>query len=244
MIKRITDISSLSGVSSPLLPLIYADFNCTCNDNDGVFIQLDENDRITTVFSLKNSGAVLVKNSSSFDSEEVEAFFGFSGVNSVVSDCSVNSVKEKPYSLLICKPVIKETQSISCITMKSGISEYESVYALLSDNGSCFDIWFPAFSKKINMGIATAVYKKIDNLTVSTAVCTAIFKDTAIISGVFTTGNFRNKGCASECMNELMNCLYKSDVEKAYLWCENKNISFYNKLGFTVCGQVYVREEF
>lgn len=244
MIKRVTDINSLSGVSSPLLPLIYGDYKFPYNDTDGAYIQLDENDNITAVLSLKNGSATVVKISSLVDINEIKTLFSFSCVTSVISDFSLDYGDEKTYTLLMCTPDEKDTNATRPITVESGVAEYKSVYSLLSQNGKNFDNWFPVFSKKINNGVAAAVYKTVDDAIVSTAVCTAIYKETAIVSGVYTSDAFRNKGYASECVNGLLNQLYKSGVKKTYLWCENKNISFYNKLGFALCGEIYVREEF
>ena len=243
MIKRITDINSTGGVSSPLLPLIYADLKFSCNDSDGAFVQIDEKNEVTAVFSSKNGSSVLVGISSLVDSEEIQSFFGLSGVTSVVSDFSLDNLKEKSYPLLNRATGINETGELYYITEKSGLCEYKSVYNLLCNNKENFENWFPAFSRKINNGMAVAVYKQVAGSVISTAVCTAIHKETAIISGVYTSESFRNKGYASECVIGLLSFLNKIGVKKAYLWCENKNISFYNKLGFTVCGQVYVREE-
>ena len=71
MIKKVTDINSLSGVLSPLLPLICGDFVYPYNDTDGAYIQLDENEDITAVLSLKNGSATVVKINSSVDLKEI-----------------------------------------------------------------------------------------------------------------------------------------------------------------------------
>lgn len=243
MIKKVTDINSLSGVSSPLLPLIYGDFIYPYNDTDGAYIQLDENGDITAVLSLKNGSAAVVKMSSSVDINEIKTFFSFSCVTSVISDFSLQLSNEKTYKLLMCTPDKKEEKETNNLSVESGVSEYKSVYGLLSQSGENFGNWYPVFSKKINNGFAEAVYKNVGGVFVSTATATAIYNDTAIISGVYTSLDFRNKGYASECVNGLLNQLYKSGVKRTYLWCENKNISFYKKLGFTVCGEVYCGDE-
>lgn len=243
MIKKVTDINSLSGVSSPLLPLICGDFLYPYNDTDGAYIQLDENENITAVLSLKNGSATVVKTSSLVDINEIKTFLNFSCVTSFISDFSLKFSNEKTYELLVCVPAGKEENDTHNLSVESGVSEYESVYGLLSQSGENFPDWYPVFSKKINNGFAEAIYKNVGGISVSTVTATAIYNDTAIISGVYTSLKFRNRGYASECVNGLLHQLYKSGVKKTYLWCENKNIPFYKKQGFAVCGEVYCGDE-
>ena len=58
MIEKLTHIGKLSGVSSPLLPLLYAGLKYPSTDVDGVYIQTD-NAEIQSFVSLKNSCAVV-----------------------------------------------------------------------------------------------------------------------------------------------------------------------------------------
>ncbi len=243
MIKKVTGINSLSGVLSPLLPLIFGDFKYPYNDTDGAYVQLDENENITAVLSLKNGSATVVKKTSSVDINELKTLFSFLGVTSVLSDFSLQFSNEKTYNLLMCTPGKNEIDGTHTISVESSICEYKTVYSLLSQNGENFEKWFTVFSKKINNGFAAAVYKNVNEIPVSTAAATAIYNDTAVISGVYTSADFRNKGYASACVKGLLNQLYISGVKKTYLWCENKNISFYKKLGFTLCGEVYCGDE-
>ena len=104
MIKKVTDINSLSGVLSPLLPLICGDFVYPYNDTDGAYIQLDENEDITAVLSLKNGSATVVKMSSSVDINEIKIFLSFSCVTSFISDFPLKFSNEKTYNLLTCVP--------------------------------------------------------------------------------------------------------------------------------------------
>ncbi len=244
MIKRVTDINSLSGVLSPLLPLICTDHLFSCNSADGAFIQLDENDNITAVLSLKNGSATITKTNFKVDLKELETFLKVLGVLSVVSDFSLENEAEKCYPLLKCNPYNSEKNDVCVLSEKSSIAEYKTVFDMLSDSDGDFENWFPSFSKKINQKKAMAVYKAVDGVAVSTATATAVYNKTAIISGVFTSENYRKKGYASSCIKSFLSELYHLGVREAYLWCEERNLSFYNKLGFINCGEVYVREEF
>ena len=53
MIKKVTDSDELSGVLSPLLPLLYADYGYSTSDINGVYVQR-ENDVIQSFISVKN----------------------------------------------------------------------------------------------------------------------------------------------------------------------------------------------
>ena len=60
MIEKVTDFGSLSGVLSPLLPLVYADGSFSQNDLDGAFFQKSEYDELQAVLSLKNTCVTLI----------------------------------------------------------------------------------------------------------------------------------------------------------------------------------------
>ena len=85
MIEKITDFKSLSGVLSPLLPLIFADGSFSHNDLDGAFLQKDENDELQAIFSLKNTCVTLILISDK-EIEELRNFFSFCGVTEILSD--------------------------------------------------------------------------------------------------------------------------------------------------------------
>ena len=242
MIKRVSNINNLSGVLSPLFPLIYCDFNCVSRDSDGVFVQLLEDDNITAVMSLKNSTLTIVKNGQTIQGEEIEEFIEFFGITSVISDFPVNKSHYKKTPLLCYKGEKIELVECEIIDNASNLNVYQSVFSLLCENGD-FCEWYPSFSKRINTGYAQAVYKKINDDIVSTAVCTALFKHSGVISGVFTLPSQRGKGYAGECVKKLVSHLLENDISDIYLWCEKDKIKFYNNLGFEHCGEIYVREE-
>lgn len=242
MIYKVTDKNNLSGVSSPLLPLIYADFDFNTNDTDGVYAQYDTVGESTCIFSLKNGCATVIK-SGNANFEELEAFFRFSDVGDVISDFSFGSEGEKILPLLGTEPLSTEITGIQFLTEKSTLNEYRDIYDLLNTESDNFPQWYSVFSKKINNRKALAVYKKIDGKAVSTAVVTSVYNKTAVISGVFTDSCYRHRGLASQCVLSLLNELNKLNTEISYLWCENSKTEFYEKLGFSPKGQVYIREE-
>ena len=243
MIKKITDINDLSGVSSPLFPLIYCDFNCVLNDGDGVFLQLSDDEKTTALMSLKNSTLTIIKIADEVDVAEVEKYIEFFGITSVISDFQINKTEYKEVKLMCCKTTKNLDFTTDVINNSSPLQDYKSVFDLLCVDGDFYE-WYPSFSKRINSNLSEAVYKKDNEIFVSTAVCNAICDNRGIISGVFTLPSYRGKGYAGECVRNLVSLLSHKGINEVYLWCENKNVKFYNNLGFNLCGEIYVREVF
>lgn len=240
MIKKVTDNINLSGVSSPLLPLIYCDFIFNSRDTEGVYFQYNENDEITSVFSLKN-GCIALARVKDTDLSELSMFFDLLGVSEIISDYPLDDSFEK-IPLLETNARYENASDVSFLLETSELSEYLGVYNLLNDSEGEFSGWYSNFSKKINSGVACGVYKVYDDSIVSTVTATAIYDKTAVISGVFTNPLYRGKGYASRCVKAVINQLCKKNVEKVYLWCEEDKIPFYIKLGFKFSGQIYLRK--
>ena len=240
MIKKVTDNINLSGVSSPLLPLIYCDFTYNSGDTEGVYFQYNETDEISSVFSLKNACITLARVKDT-DLSELSMFFDFLSVSEIISDYPLDESFEK-LQLLETTTRCENALDVSFLLKTSKSSEYLGVYNLLNDSKGQFPRWYSNFSKKINSGVACGVYKVYDDSIVSTVTATAIYDKIAIISGVFTNPLYRGRGYASECVKAVINELYKKNVEKVCLWCEEDKIPFYEKLGFKFMGQIYLRK--
>ncbi|MBR4286811.1 MAG: GNAT family N-acetyltransferase [Clostridia bacterium] len=240
MIKKVTDNIDLSGVSSPLLPLIYCDFHFNSGDAEGVYLQYNEVDELTAVFSLKN-GCVTFSKVRDADFSEALMFFSFLGVSDILSDCPLNG-DFKAFSLLEATTRSEKTCDVGTLSEKSKLSEYQNIYKLLNEEVGNFSNWYGNFSRKINSGNALGVYKAIENSVVSTATATAIYNKNAVISGVFTNPLYRGKGYVTECVKALINLLHKKNVKNIYLWCEDDKIPFYEKTGFNVKGKIYLRK--
>ncbi len=243
MIEKITDFGNLSGVSSPLLPLIYSDAVFSQNDLDGAFLQRNEKDEIQALFSLKNTCVTLCFINDT-DIEELNTFFSFCGVTEILSDKTLIQFfkNQKELNLLeFCGELKKENYCFN-INSKSTICEYQDIYNVIFENGNNFEKWFPEFSKKINSFNAFVAYLKDDEKVISAAISPAVYKNYAIIAGVYTLEEYRNKGFASKCVKGLLEELKENNIPKIYLWCEDRNIQFYNNLGFKNIGKIYFGE--
>ena len=239
MIKKVMDNINLSGVSSPLVPLIYCDFNFNSGDTEGVYFEYNESNELTAAFSLKNGCVTFAKIKES-DFSEILMFFEFLGVSDILSDHPLDETF-KTFPLLEATTRLENTCDIEILSEKSKFGEYHSIYDLLNDNAGDFSNWYGNFSKKINYKVACCIYKIIENSVVSTATATAIHNKNAVISGVFTNPVHRGKGYATECVKALISELHKQDVDEVYLWCEEDKIPFYEKMGFSTSGQIYMK---
>lgn len=242
MIKRVTDINSLSGVNSPLFPLIYADFKYSVSESDGVFIQ-EIDDKSTLVLSLKGNALTCIKLTDEYDTEELSSFILFWSVSHIISDFEIQNNDMKSCVLMDCKPETKSVSSVNILSPMSGLDDYKSVFSVLSMNDSSFDNWFPVFSRKINNRDAIGVFYVENKVSVSTAIVPYIHRDCAVLAGVSTNEKYRNRGFASHCVNAVINECKNKNINKLYLWCHADKKNFYENFGFTVCGEVYVKEE-
>lgn len=243
MIEKITDLESISGVSSPLFSLIYTDGVFSFDGIDGVFIQRAQNGGITALFSVKNTCVNLVTLGNP-DFFELKSFFEFSKVGEILSDKPLDMIcnVQKEYSLL--RFLGSQSFESNCVhlTSQSSTGEYKNIFSLLSERDGSFENWFTGFSRKINLENAKATYVCVDKRIVSCALAPSVYKETSVIAGVYTLKEYRNKGYASECVKGLLNELSDSKVRCVYLWCEDDNIDFYKKLGFVKTGKVFMGE--
>lgn len=239
MIGKISDIGELSGEKSPLLPLIYEDFYSCTRESDGVYIQSLEGEK-TLLISCRNGFLTLVKLSDNWCEEELASFVSFLRGETVIADFKW-CAESRPIPLMRCQPRCFEERGVYSLDATSCLTQYKNVFSLLGGDGDDFDAWYRGISLGINSGRRVAVYVGEDFK--STAVCNAILEDTAIISGVYTRSDCRLQGYGAKAVKGLLHKLYLRNITSAILWCEEKNVAFYEKIGFIRTGEIYYREE-
>lgn len=242
MITKIQEKSSLSGVKSPLLPLIYSDFLFPKNECDGAFFQT-VNCENTLLLSLKGGSVNVIKLSDNYDVKELEAFFSFSHIKNIVSDFKINGCFKK-FNLYCTDKVMFAEGDYLQLNGGSTTEAFKGVYSLLNEGEGDFTLWYPDFTRRLNGGVAKGVYLTCSNTVVSCAVCPALWGESAVIGGVATHKEYGNKGYGSLCVKALVNLLFKCNVKNIYLWCSNENCGFYEKIGFCKIGNIYISEEF
>lgn len=244
MIKKATDSNCLSGVSSPLLTLFYSALSYSENSRDGLYVQYDSAGNVQSLIGLENGNAV-VENLSSEDYAEIKSFLDFCHTKTVTSSAPLTGFcgcfKEYSYMSRVVEAVCGEG-SCDYLFNTSRLSEYRSVYDLVFSEYGDFEKWYCNFSKRINDGNAVASYLINNGVLLSAAVVTCIYGGNALLSGVFTPPVYRKKGYAGECIKGVINKLSDRKIKTISLWCEKNNVRFYENLGFSVNGKIYVGE--
>lgn len=242
MIKRITDFDSLSGVSSPLFPLIFSDCMFTEEEYGGAFAQYNENGGITAIFSSLN-GCVNFFATEKTDYSEISDFFAFLRIKEITSDTLLPIMKNaSEYDFLTYQGDFSIIDKCEKLSPYSSLGDYKNIYGLLCENGGNFDDWFLRLSKKINNNSALAVFCEENGEVVSALTVPAVLKNNAVIAGVATKTEYRRKGYASKCVNSAVSQLFSCGVDEIGLWCGKGNIPFYEKNGFIKKSKIYVGE--
>ena len=240
MIKKISDLSDIRG-SQPLMSVIQSDFDFPSGTSDSVFYQ-EINEEKTLVLSLHGVTAAICKLSSEPDIDELVSFLHFRGVTDVLSDFFFEGMCLKKRAVLRVSVQGEIGTNIMHLSPYSRLGEYKAVFDLLSCYGS-FDVWYPTFSRKVNKFRAFGVYLADNGIPVSCAIAPFIYGEVGIIAGVFTDTAQRGKGLATRCVKALLSDMKQKNVEVVYLWCEDENVNLYKNMGFSVCGEIYVKKE-
>jgi len=244
MIKQMEKFEELNGVKSPLIPRIFSAFKYKIG-SDNAFKQVNDNDETTALLSSVDGNVTLITTEST-DYEEIKDFLGFCGCNSIVSDVPITS-SAKSYALFKFVGAENSKMDFDYCSLEntSTVNQYKNFYSLIfADAKGAFDLWYCDFSKKIVNNDAKAICLKQGGNLVSIATVPMIYKNTAIISGVYTLKDFRNKGYSRLTIYKLIEELKKENITEIYLWCEKHLEEFYNKSGFEKVDDVYIEMEF
>ena len=241
MIKKTYQFTDINGGFPPFMSVINTDFYFARGASDGVYFQEINGER-TLLFSFRGVTATICRLSEKADTRELSSFLKIQGIKNVLSDFFFEDICLEERAVLKATPKYDGFCDTIVITPSSKLSDYESVFNLLSRNGS-FEMWYPLFSAKINKFFSYGVYVMSDDVSVSCAVAPFVFGNSAVIAGVFTSESYRNKGCATRCVKALLSELQKKNIEDVYLWCEDKNIRLYENIGFSLYGKIYIKKE-
>lgn len=243
MIKQIEKIEEFNGVNSPLIPRIFSAFKYKIG-SDNAWRQLDDEDNTIALLSSVDGNFTLISTEQT-DVEEVHEFLKFFGYKSLISDVPL-STSAKKYALFKFIGDEKEEckERFTILNIESTISAYRGYHAVLfMDIDDDFYSWYCDFSKRIVNNDAKAVALNQFEIYLSIATAPMIYKNTAIISGVYTLRRFRNRGYSKATIYKLIEELKKDNVTDIYLWCEKEVEEFYKKIGFEKTGNVYMETE-
>lgn len=163
--------------------------------------------------------------------EELKEFLRFLGGSRIF--CSLNSAKK--LSLNVIKKVnccIRNKERLK--TEKGKTLTYNEIYNVLNSDTTGelilpqFNDWYVDFCHRVRHNTAR-YFSLFENSVIITAYETENY---AIIGGVATKPDFRNKGYASKNLTALCGILHSED-KKVLLLCSDKNLKFYEKNGFS-----------
>ncbi len=244
MIKEIEKFEEFNGVNSPLIPRIFSAFKYK-SGSDNAWKQVDDNGKIIAYLSSVDGNFTLITTENT-DYEEIKEFLVFCGCSSVVSDVPFTS-SAKSYALFKFVGAENSKMDFDYCSLEntSTVNQYKNFYSLIfADAKGDFDLWYCDFSKKIVNNDAKAICLKQGETLVSIATAPMIYKNRAIISGVYTLENYRKQGFSRATIKRLVKELNNDNITEIYLWCEKYLEEFYTESGFEKVDDVYIETEF
>lgn len=245
MIKEIEVFEELSGEKSPLIPRIFSAFKYK-TESDNAWKQINSEGKIVSLLSSVDTGFTLITTENT-DFCEIKEFLTFFGCRALLSDVPLTPASKKYTLFKFCGEVCfsnNDNCELVCLNEKSSMSDYKNIYSLLyKDENIDFNLWYSLFAKKIIKNDAKAVALKKQGEFLSASSAPMIYKNIAIISGVFTLEKERSKGFSSATIYKLIEELKNDGVTEVYLWCEKNVEAFYEKIGFQKNGSVYLETE-
>lgn len=188
--------------------------------NDGVvWVQYDENNRITAVVATGKNDRKLVFSSDDADAQELQFIIGDNDKNELdkkylLKKTVINSVVEKGVDkslYLRIKNLNKETPETN--------GEISVFKALLNSMGKC-----------------EGALISVDNIDMSGGFITFSQK-ISLITDIYTNEQYRNKGYGKGIVEKLLKLSTNGNV---YLISKEHNLEFYQKCGFEIVKEIYV----
>ena len=241
MIIKSEQIADINGGFPPFMSVINTDFRFPRSASDGVYFQ-EINGEKTLLFSFRGVTATICRLSENADTHELSSFLEFQGIKNVLSDFFFEEICLEERTVLKATPEYGKLCEAIVITPSSRLCSYEKIFNMLSPDGS-FETWYSLFSAKVNKHFSCGVYMIRDEVPLSCAIAPFVFGDSAVVAGVFTSESHRKKGYATSCVKALLSELQKKNIEKVFLWCEDKNIKLYEDVGFSRYGKIYIKKE-
>ena len=194
--------------------------------------------KCTALFCILDGEVTLDADYDAADLGELAAFFQFSGFSSLL--CEEAFSLEKGFK---CGAVMSADAS-AIQSLKASfefVDKYDELLKLFEflGYGGSFGEWYADIKRRLNKGTALAGAVYDGEKIISAALFSSIYKNCAVLSGVKTDENYRNKGYAGA----LVRALASEISGKIYLMRElNRNERFYQTLGFTNVGKWRIYE--
>lgn len=199
---------------------------------------VQKKDEKTAALVSRVGGAVTIENLGECDFAEMREFLGVIGFSSVLTD------KETARALF------GETGETGLVMRRSGGSAeykpqwleppYSGLFRVLVDSDSFgenhpeYGEWLADLSRRVRRGTARIAAKAENGECVSCAMLVSVSENAAILGAVATLPEARGRGYASSLAEGLSESAGERTV---YLFCRPQMQSFYEKIGFEICGE-------
>lgn len=202
----------------------FVSFYCCYDMNSNIIAIISRLDNDFTVSCLKLNKET---------EEEISAFIETVGYESVLTDDSINLFNGKFEYGEVMESVKKSEFSLPDGAEIDEYPKLMDIFDLENYDNWNFDAWYVDLNHRIRHNCAKAYALCVDEEIASSAVFSSIYNHNAILSSVLTKAEFRGNGYATALVSHMI-CDVKGTV---YLMRENnKNESFYKKLGFVNTG--------
>lgn len=165
--------------------------------------------------------------------EEAKDFFDFSGNNVFSSNENLKRLNLPESNIYILKG--KKELCENEARLLSG-REIQDMYKAISGNKGLSadeEVRYVRYMKAINASLSAVFGVEENGKLVSFAAVCASNSDTALIGDVFTLPEHRKKGFGAQCVRACIHFASKQN-KTPFVFCEEKNIKFYEKLNFEV----------
>lgn len=195
------------------------------------------NDKISAVIS-KVDGNMTVCADGNCDFEELREFVDIIGFKTLFArESTLLKMKITPYrkgDILMYNSETTNDISIPVSVNADLKLAYSLFKANVSESISDFEYlpWLSDFTYKRNRNSARVLCYEQDKKQVTFAMTSAETDNNALISGVVTDKNYRNKGLASKVVTALADSLLKENKKVFVMTATDKNKKFYENNGF------------
>ena len=188
--------------------------------NDGVvWVQYDENNRITAVVVTGKNDRKLVFSSDDADAQELQFIIGDNNKSKLDKKYLLKkSVKNSTVEKGVDKSLYLRIKNLNKETPETN-GEISVFKALLNSMGKCEGALICANGEDVAGGFIT-FSRKI-----------------SLITDIYTNEQYRNKGYGKEIVEKLLKL---SINENVYLISKEHNLGFYKKCGFEIVKEIYV----
>ena len=185
-------------------------------------------------------GAVTLCAEASADYEELREFLDFLGFSSLKTEFSV--LERLGYRADAAGSIVRFVSRNKCDDIHAACGftdDYKTVFGILQKCGfeglGDYSHWLADISHRCRHGVAKIMLCSAESKNVACASALFITETVAFLGAVGTLPEYRGRGFARETVGTLAE-LFKNEGKDVYLFCKDKLVPFYEKVGFQKVG--------